>query len=366
MKNLYKYILLQIMLFKLRRKKREIKKDTLLVIRLDAIGDYILFRNFLGALRRDKKYKDHKITLCGNKVWKDLAETFDSEVVDDFIWIERLKFLDDKDYKYSLLEEVYLRGFETAIDTIHSREILFGDSIIAASGARERIGTIQTDKLHKFKKGIFTDRFYTRLIPAEAGRVFEFNRTKEFFSKLLGYQVDIKSPEMDLTKLTIPSVIKGKYIILFPGVSRSNRMWSTGNFREVARYIIRNSDYYIVTAGSSYERELAEKVRPEESGDRFINLCGGSLTEMAGIIAGAELVISNDTSAVHFASATGRPSICIGNGFYYGRFNPYPKEVFGRAYCLYPEGFIAGKNGNVDLVSPAEVISLMNRILKEN
>ena len=47
--------------------------NTLLIIRLDAIGDYLLFRNFLSVIRASRKYKDYEITLCGNIVWKDLS-----------------------------------------------------------------------------------------------------------------------------------------------------------------------------------------------------------------------------------------------------------------------------------------------------
>ena len=46
----------------------------ILLIRLDAIGDYILFRNFIEVLKRNPKYSDYKITLLGNIVWRELAE----------------------------------------------------------------------------------------------------------------------------------------------------------------------------------------------------------------------------------------------------------------------------------------------------
>jgi ADP-heptose:LPS heptosyltransferase len=362
--NLYKYYQLLRMLRRIRKEKREIKKGTLLLIRLDAIGDYVLFRNFLYELKNDDKYKNYKMTICGNIVWKELAETLDKEIAEDFIWINRMKFLNDPDYKYEILKDVYLRGFETAIDTIHSREILFGDSVIAASGARERIGTIVTEKYHKLKKGIFSDRFYTRLIPAEHKVMFEFERTKLFFSRLLGHPVNVKRPEIDLSIIKSSPSINGKYIILFPGASRQNRMWSASNFKEVAQYLISSTEYIAAAAGSDNERELGERVRPDNSEGRFFNLCGGTLSEMAALIGRADLLISNNTSAIHFAAAADTPFICIDNGFYYGRFIPYPEEVFNKGYYAYPEGFTQGIHGNIDLVSPEEVISLINTILK--
>ena len=49
---------------------------TLLIIKTDAIGDYILFRNFLSEVRNLSLYKNYKIILCGNELWKDIALHF--------------------------------------------------------------------------------------------------------------------------------------------------------------------------------------------------------------------------------------------------------------------------------------------------
>ena len=63
--------------------KTEIKKETVyivppqkrnvLIIFLDAIGDYILFRNFLSEIRESSKFKDYTITLLGCEKFKDFA-----------------------------------------------------------------------------------------------------------------------------------------------------------------------------------------------------------------------------------------------------------------------------------------------------
>ncbi len=46
--------------------------NSLLIVRLDAIGDYILFRNFLKVIRNSEKFNNYTITLCGNTLWKDI------------------------------------------------------------------------------------------------------------------------------------------------------------------------------------------------------------------------------------------------------------------------------------------------------
>ena len=57
----------------------KIKTGSLLLIRLDSIGDYVLFRNFIRELKTSEKYKNHHITLLGNASWKAVAEKLDAE-----------------------------------------------------------------------------------------------------------------------------------------------------------------------------------------------------------------------------------------------------------------------------------------------
>src|SRR5712664_1103973 len=62
------------------------QKGTLLIIKSDGIGDYILFRNYLHFLKSSKKYKNHKIYLLANLASKDLATHLDSEIIEGFYW----------------------------------------------------------------------------------------------------------------------------------------------------------------------------------------------------------------------------------------------------------------------------------------
>jgi hypothetical protein len=50
----------------------------LLIIKTDAIGDFILFRNFIEEVKLSLKYRDYEIELLGNELWKDLVLAYDS------------------------------------------------------------------------------------------------------------------------------------------------------------------------------------------------------------------------------------------------------------------------------------------------
>jgi len=95
-------------------------KKSLLIIRLDAIGDYVLFRNYIEVLKNSEKYKDYKITLVGNIAWKSIAEELDSKYIDNFIWTDREKFEKNFIYRYKKLKKISSKGYDVVINPTYS------------------------------------------------------------------------------------------------------------------------------------------------------------------------------------------------------------------------------------------------------
>ena len=112
------------------RPSKKIKSKSLALIRLDAIGDYILFRNFIEILKKSKKYKNYSITLIGNSAWKNLTTEFDNKFIDNFIWIDRNRFSKDLIYRYNKLKEITSSGYEVVISPVFSRTFFFDDNIV--------------------------------------------------------------------------------------------------------------------------------------------------------------------------------------------------------------------------------------------
>ena len=106
------YLLLEYFIYK--NKNVFVNKNTLLLLRLDSIGDYILFRNFIRALKESKKYKDYKITLCGNSRWKDLALHLDKQYITEYIWVDYHKMVEDN--LKNILRDIIIRaGYESPV-----------------------------------------------------------------------------------------------------------------------------------------------------------------------------------------------------------------------------------------------------------
>jgi ADP-heptose:LPS heptosyltransferase len=70
--------------------------------------------------------------------------------------------------------------------------------------------------------------------------------------------------------------------------------------------------------------------------ERVDNLIGTtSLPQLIDIIGNAELVVGNDTSAIHIAVAAKRKSVCILGGGHFERFVPYPQHFESAPVCCY-------------------------------
>ena len=329
----------------------KINSNTLLIVRLDAIGDYLLFRNFLSVVKSSGKYKNYQITLCGNFRWKDLSEKFDKNVVDEFIWVDREKFYRNIGYRFNLLKNIRKKGFETAVVATYSREILYDDLIVNSSRAKIRIGSEGSRDSHvKWKRNLFTDKYYTLLIPASSQDMFEFYRNKIFFDNLLEKQTDIKSPQINTSGINLDYIPVKPYVVLFHGASRKEKIWDHNNFKETAEFLINEYSYNIVLTGGEKEKEDSLKIFHSLPAGKVFNLTSKTtLPGLAKIIGESILLISNDTVAVHLAASVNKAFVCLSNGERFGRFHPYPKEIFDKAYYIYPPE-IMNNQDNIELL----------------
>ena len=336
--NIYRFLIFKIIDFAISLQSHQTYNGTILIIRLDSIGDYILARNFILYIKQSKKYKNYKITLCGNVVWKDLAETFDKSAVDNFIWLNRKKFNNNPFYKYKLLKNIYQSGFEVAVDTTFSREILFGDSIVKMSKAKERIGSAGAqDAYVKWKRNLLSDKYYTNLIVQSAENTFEFYRNKEFFEKILQENINIIKPEIDTSTVSLQLPTQKDFAVIFPGAQEEKRRWSSSNFEIIIEHLIAKYNFDVIIAGSSADSLISRKMIKCRTSKVCLDMTGKTnLPQLAKLISLSKILISNETSAVHFAAAVGTPFVCISNGQRFGRFMPYPKETKVNGKYVYP------------------------------
>jgi ADP-heptose:LPS heptosyltransferase len=357
---------------------KEIKQNSILLIRLDAIGDYILFRNYIEILKNSLVYKDYKVTLLGNEAWKSLALEFDGGFIYKFIWLDRVKFSKNIFYRYKKLQEITNQGYEVILSPVYSRDFFYADDIIRHTSAKEKIGsTGNLSNIQKWQKNI-SDKYYTRLIKANNRLMFEFDRNKEFFENLLNTTLSINKPSIVLKPKKLKFELPKKYAVLFIGSSNDFRKWNVKNFAEIGVYLKNNYDYDVVLCGgigdSKESINFAKCFK-----DKYVDLVGKtSLVDFLYVVNGSGLIISNDTSAAHCAVALQIKKIfVVSNGNHYGRFSPYPVQMYKNYYLiLHPDieknisnykGFSGDyeMNGNLDIndIKIEDVINKLDKIL---
>jgi len=297
-----------------------------LVMRLDAIGDFIIWLDAAKELRRI--YPNKKITLLANGAWAGLATHFD--YWDEVISCSLKDLINKPLYRWKMLRRVRKAGYDIVIQTQFSRVFLAGDSIVRASGARERIGSGgDMANIKSWQKRI-SDRWHTWLLPASKNSMMELERNAEFMSALSGKSVEpalsFIPKLLDLPQFLVP----GKnFFIVFPGASTKIRQWPVTKFVEAIGAISESYDLLPVLCGAPSEKDLCMEVAAK-AGASCIDYSGKTtLPELVEVIRNARLLVGNETSAVHIAAAVGTPSVCILGGGHYGRFMPYPESLSG-------------------------------------
>ncbi|MDD5528272.1 MAG: glycosyltransferase family 9 protein [Patescibacteria group bacterium] len=308
----------------------------LLVIRLDAIGDYVLFRNFLAEIKKDEKYKKWRLVLAGNSAWKSLAEKFDSPFVSKFIWIDRKKFRANHLYQLIIALEIKWLGAKIAIDPTLSR-VYMSDCLVGVSRGKRRIGSAGYAHNISAVDKTAGDSYYHELIPIDKNKTFDFEQNKNFWETFLEKKLETKL-EFDLPEKKPASALKyGKYAVLFPGAQSLGRRWSPENYARVAKFIEEKYRLNIIICGGPEDRETADKIISLASGKNIISLAGRTgLPQFLEMIAGAEFIITNDSCAMHLSAAVKTPTICVAYGGFFGRFTECPEEIFSRIWYAYP------------------------------
>jgi len=359
----------------LRRKPPSTEKR-LLLIRQEAIGDYILFRPFFPALR--KAFPDWKITLLGNSLWRSLAETLDTAYFDEFIWGNPKKFRRNPKYRYDFYRNIFTKNYHTAISPSFSRQINLESSLAYASGAKKRWAA-ESDTVNLTRNELQReDATFTKILPSLPVSTFEFLRLKHFFSQII--------PEATLPeKVTLPqslSTPKGlptRYAVFFPGAGIPWRQWPVAHFAKVADFLQRQGYQSIVFAGGPADYGIAEEIKAKTSHSDCQNWCGKtSLPEFLGLLQQADFLVSNESSAVHIMAALGKPFFCVSNGNHLGRFHPYPEHWETPQHYFYPEEiknlaweealkrYAGGSSLPISSVSPDLLIAELGEFLHDN
>ncbi len=343
----------------------------LLIIRLDDIGDYILFRNFLKSYKNSERWKKYSITLLGNLTWKELFDLHDIGTVDATIWVDKKQYFDDESYRSKIWNELRNQNFETVICPSRTRQLLLDDICTLVTGTKHAIGSVNTTFHTSWNEP--SDKIYTELFKISNEGIHEFYFNKQFTEWCCKTLLD----ETTLQIKHKPSS-KEKYIVCFIGVSTKSRQWPLQNWTKFIKAVLKNYNYKILISGAKNDITMANKIAVETGA---FDIAGKTtLSELTDVIGNAELVVTNDTLAVHLAAACNTKTIILSNGNNFYRFTEYQKAEFKNVCTLYSKPFLKAlqtrdfaylkKNVNATkdmfTIKSGTVLKLMDKMIKVN
>ncbi len=302
-----------------------------LIVRLDNIGDFVVWLDAARALAEHFGSKGIRTTLLASASWASFAEEL--ALFDEVIALDQRAFKHNLRYRRTLLRAIRESRFGTVLQPTLNRVREMGDAVVRVSGAQERIGVALRPLRAGGRPGAAERKLYTRLLPAPPEAMSEMQANASLVRDLTGTNYGAKVAELhtvvnlgclgELAQL-LP---RSPYVVFFPGASAAGRQWPEERFAALARRCFEESGLPVLLCGGPADRAMAEAVA-KAAGAGVTSLAGEtSLQQLTTIIAGAQLLVSNETSAVHIAAAVGVPSVCIVGGGHYGRFVPYDEKV---------------------------------------
>lgn len=304
---------------------------TLLIVKNDGIGDYILFRNYIKALRESAKFKSYKIYVLANPGFREIALHLDSQYVDGFYWYQDNYFLSWK--LVQLLYQLQFLRLHTILYPVLSRKFTT-DWLIGNIKAELKVtvdgNLINISGADKEK----SNKYYNKIIRLEDDKAHEFVINRQIIESITSTPCLIKQPFIETEKL---KTVSNNAVVIFLGANNPNKKWAAENFVKLCNLLIKELDVNLILASDNTDILISEQIVNQLPKKNVINRVGKTnQIELIELIAGAKLIITGDTAAVHIAAAVNTPAICIAKGDLYGRFIPYPADLHCAVLSLFP------------------------------
>jgi ADP-heptose:LPS heptosyltransferase len=302
-----------------------------LIVRLDGIGDFVLWLDAARAMASFYKAQGKSVILVAHSLWADWARELG--IFDDVVALDRRRFDSELLYRWRFGYRLRMLGCSIAVNPTYSREWLFGDAVVRVCGAGERIGsTGDLSNIASWQRRL-SNHGYTRLVSAGSLPCMELVRNAEFVRGL--GDVDYLAKVADLHSMSglkpdeaFSAAIGGaqQYYVIFPGSAWSGKRWPLASFAQLADHVYSKTGWRGVVCGGREDVELAQTLCLQSSAP-LLNWAGRTdLAQLVATLSGSQLLVANDTSATHIAAACGVPAVCILGGGHYGRFLPYQVE----------------------------------------
>lgn len=309
------------------------KKKNVLIIKLDGMGDWVLYEQHLIELKKMKEYQDAKFYLLGDKGFKEYCILKNSDLFHGTFWINkrgsrfisyllkpsnilfinRINRLIMNLFLHIKLRKLYKLKYKSLIVSCWNNKLQKFINIIAKD--------INADK--KYGRAIFKDyvletqqkKIYTDLIPMSGDHLRYFRGDIErIFLENIAHKKLLKR-EYKYEKKEIHKVF------MFASAYAPKRRWPSNKFLQLAETIVKNHNIDVCIYG-------AESDLPKQNRNPRISIYTGKsdFTQLDRDLMTSDMYIGNDTGFYHIAVSYNKRCIVISNGNSLKTFLVYPEN----------------------------------------
>jgi ADP-heptose:LPS heptosyltransferase len=301
-------------------------RQGVLVIRMDGIGDMVLFRNSLDQYAEAFGVTASNIVVLGCKSWGAVAP----EVFAGY----RVMLIDEHAYARRLFYRMWVnsrvRRMNVAITVCDAyfRRALMADSLAQVAAAPRTIMSLPYINGATRSEYAWYLSQVSEVIDTGPYPRHELERHAAFMAHFTGKEPVLTTPKLPWREAAPPVATDKPYVVLNPGSNEFGRRWPLQNYIELAGWLAAKG-LRVVFVGKAEEKAGGTAATASiADDDNIIDFTGK--TDVPGLfdlMQHAALVVSNDTGPAHVAIGLGAPTVVIVGGGHFGCFVPYPKSV---------------------------------------
>ena len=301
------------------------RRHGILVVRMDGIGDMVLFRRALDHYAGIFGVEKSAITVLGCDSWGSLADVVFEGY--RFYAINEHAYARRPFYRFRI--SLWVRNLAPAVAVCDSymRRALMADSLIWVSSAPRTIVSLPYVSERTRPEFTYYLSQVSEIIDTGPYPTHEVIRHFRFISALAGRTIAPESPRIAWRDQAPPLDGGAPYAVLNPGSNEPGRRWPLSGYVSVAKRLLERG-YRVVFVGGPGERGDSRAIDEIAGEEGVIDLTGRTgLAQLLDLMNHAALVLSNDTGPAHLSIALASPTVVIVGGGHFGSFVPYPGEI---------------------------------------
>jgi lipopolysaccharide heptosyltransferase II len=285
--------------------------ERVLAVRLDAMGDVLMTTPALRALKAARP--DRRLTLLTSSAGAEVAgllPEIDETIVYDPPWMKAPSSPDPAS-DHAMIERLSAGRFDAAaIFTVHTQSPHASALLCHLAGIPRRLGHSRENPYRLLSEWV---------AEPEADRPLR-HETRRQLDLVAAVGLDARDDHLSLRvpadahrrvrgRLAAGGVdVREPWLLVHPGASASSRRYPAERWIETAGIVSEATGWAIVWSGASHERSLVAECAAATAG---LAVAGGSVADLAALVALAPIVATNNTGPAHIAAAVGTPVVDV-------------------------------------------------------